>query len=256
MLVVLSPAKKLDFTPPDRRLQATAPELRKDLDLLLETTVKLTAADLKRLMGLSPSLAKLNYDRFQSFSRSIEDAQQTKQAALAFAGDTYVGFDASELDGEDLGFAQEHVRILSGLYGVLRPLDRIQPYRLEMGTKLKTPRGKNLYEFWGDRIGKALERQAKKLGTDVLVNCASNEYFAAVGSSGRKLRVVTPVFKEVRAGRAKVISFSAKRARGMMARYIVKHRLEDPRELARFDLGGYRFEHKASTDDELVFVRP
>lgn len=256
MLVVLSPAKKLDFTPSDRKLRPTSPELRKDTIELLQVAKKLKTADLKKLMSLSPQLAALNYKRFQRFAEAAQDAVETKAAALAFAGDTYVGFDAPGLDDEDLAFAQDHLRILSGLYGVLRPLDRIQPYRLEMGTKLSTERGKDLYAFWGDRIARTLEKQAARIGTNVLVNCASNEYFAAVKPDTLKLRVLTPVFKEIRGGVPKIISFSAKRARGMMARFIVQQRLVEPEGMKAFDLGGYAFNPQMSSEDEWVFVRP
>lgn len=255
MLAVLSPAKKLDFEPAPKNVKATLPTLSKQTAELLDVTRKLKPKDLKALMKLSDSLAKLNHERFQRFSSNVRKAEERKQAALAFDGDTYVGLRANEFDAADLSFAQEHLRILSGLYGLLRPLDLIQPYRLEMGTRLKTPRGGSLYEFWGDDIARALNTQAKKIGTETLVNLASNEYFAAVAPGALKPRVITAVFKEKRGSKLSVIGFSAKRGRGMMARFIVKERLDRPEGMKDFSESGYRFQPKLSGADELVFVR-
>jgi hypothetical protein len=189
-------------------------------------------------------------DRFQSFGNMAE-----KPAALAFAGDTYQGLEAASLDTEELLWAQKYLGILSGLYGLLRPLDAIQPYRLEMGSRLKNPRGKNLYEYWGDTISNALNDRAEALGSDVLVNCASQEYFGAVDLKALKPRVITPVFMEDKNGTVKIVSFYAKKARGAMARYIIQHRLTDPSALLDFDTGGYAYQPKLSEPDRPVFLR-
>jgi cytoplasmic iron level regulating protein YaaA (DUF328/UPF0246 family) len=180
----------------------------------------------------------------------------SKPAALAVAGDTYVGLEAGSLDADEMAWAQQHFRILSGLYGVLRPLDEIQPYRLEMGSRLKNPHGRNLYEFWGTQIAEALAQQARQIGTDVLVNCASQEYFGAVDLNALGLRVITPVFMEEKPDGPKVVSFYAKRARGAMARYVIQRRLTDPLALNDFDTGGYQYRSDLSEQDRPVFVRP
>ncbi|WP_170349710.1 peroxide stress protein YaaA [Ruegeria atlantica] len=253
MLVVVSPAKRLDWA--ERDVEVTQPDFQDDAIRLSKTARNLTLGDLKKLMDLSDDLARLNRDRYRAFSDS-PGAELTRPAALAFAGDTYQGLEATSLDAEEMAWAQDHLRILSGLYGVLRPLDAIQPYRLEMGSKLKTRRGKNLYEYWRDQLSKALNAQADEVGSDILVNCASQEYFGAVDLKALKLRVVTPVFMEDKAGTPKIVSFFAKKARGAMARYIVQHRLTDPKGLLDFDTGGYEYRSDLSQEDRLVFVRP
>lgn len=256
MLVVLSPAKRLDFSQVKPPIRETQPALLSDTRALMQTTRGLCARDLKRLMGLSDALAELNCARFGRFADDPKRAEETRAAVFAFRGDTYVGLSADDFDADDLRFAQDHVRILSGLYGLLRPMDRIQPYRLEMGTRLSTERGSNLYDFWGERLAKALDKQVKAVGATALVNCASQEYFAAARAERLSVPTITPVFKELRDGKAKVISFSAKRARGMMARHIVRHRLTDPRDLRGFAEDGYRFQAEGSSDRELLFLRP
>jgi cytoplasmic iron level regulating protein YaaA (DUF328/UPF0246 family) len=252
---VISPAKKLDFDPPTRRLELTAPELFKETRLLSETTSGLKASDLKRLMKLSDPLAKLNYRRFQEFDAKTSRPPGSKQAALAFDGDTYVGLRAGDLSAEQLAYAQNHLGILSGLYGILRPLDAILPYRLEMGTRLANPRGKSLYDFWGDRVAKKINARLKKIGSDILVNLASKEYFTVVDESALKARVVTPIFKEKRGKDLQIISFNAKRARGTMARFIIQNAIEREKDLESFAEDSYRFERKLSSENELVFVR-
>ena len=206
-------------------------------------------------MDLSDDLARLNRDRYRAFSDDPA-ADVTRPAALAFAGDTYQGLEATSLDAEELAWAQDHLRILSGLYGVLRPLDAIQAYRLEMGSKLKTRRGKNLYEYWRDQLSKTLNAQGQEIGSDVLVNCASQEYFGAVDPKALNLRVITPVFMEDKGGTPKIVSFFAKKARGAMARYIIQHRLTDPKGLLDFDTGGYEYRPDLSDEDKPVFLRP
>ncbi|MBY6135840.1 peroxide stress protein YaaA [Nocardioides marinus] len=252
MLVVTSPAKKLDWAERDQDM--TWPALHDDAVALAEVARALTVAELMKLMHISLDLAQLNYTRFQEFAADPA-TEATRPAVLAFAGDTYQGLEASSLDAEELAWAQDHLRILSGLYGVLRPLDAMQPYRLEMGSRLKNPRGKNLYEYWGSRISEALNEQAAATGAQVLVNCASQEYFGAVDLSALKLRVVTPVFMEDKNGTPKVVSFYAKRARGAMARYIIQHRLNDAASLKDFDAGGYAYQPDLSEPDKPVFLR-
>lgn len=252
MLVVVSPAKKLDWEPVDG--PTTAPDFQDEAVTLAETARGLSVDDLRKLMALSPNLAMLNYDRFKAFE-AAPDPDATRPAVRAFAGDTYTGLEAGSLDEEEMIWAQDHLRILSGLYGVLRPRDAIQPYRLEMGSRLKNPRGKNLYEFWGDQIANALNEQGSATGSDVLVNCASQEYFGAVDLDTLKLRVITPVFMEDKGGTPKIVSFYAKKARGSMARFIIQRRLSDPEGIKDFDLGGYAFRPDMSEGDRWVFLR-
>lgn len=249
MLVVVSPAKKMDMSPAEG-IHPTGPAFAKDAHALADVARDLSQTDLKKLMGISDDLAKLNAERFSNFGN-----QDKKPAALAFAGDTYQGLEAGSLDADELDWAQDHLRILSGLYGLLRPLDNIEPYRLEMGSRLKTEKGKSLYDYWGDRLSKALNRYADEVETNVLVNCASQEYFGAVDRDALKLRVITPTFLDTKNGKAKVISFFAKKARGAMARFIVQNRLTDPESLKEFDSGGYRYDAARSTEDEPVFIR-
>ncbi|MCU9836336.1 peroxide stress protein YaaA [Ruegeria sp. WL0004] len=253
MLVVISPAKRLDWA--ERDIAATEPAFQDDAVRLAKTARNLTLGDLKKLMGLSDDLARLNRDRFRDFA-DAPGADVTRPAALAFAGDTYQGFEAASLDPEEMDWAQQHLRILSGLYGLLRPLDAIQAYRLEMGSRLKTRRGTSLYDYWGDQLSKTLNAQAEEIGTDVLVNCASQEYFGAVDPKVLKLRVITPVFMEDKGGAPKIVSFYAKKARGAMARYIVQRRLTDPQALSEFDSGGYQYNADLSERYKPVFLRP
>lgn len=252
MLVVVSPAKRLDWA--ERPYEMTEPEFQEEAARLAGHARQLTLGKLKNLMDLSDDLAKLNRDRFRQFSdRPTDDA--TRPALYAFAGDTYQGFDAASLDAEGRKRAQSHMRILSGLYGVLRPMDAIQPYRLEMGSRLKTRRGTNLYQYWGDRIANALNAAADEIGTDTLVNCASQEYFGAVDRDALTLRVITPEFYEIKNGQAKIVSFFAKRARGAMARFIVENRVTTEEGLRDFDLGGYRFAGPSDDGSRLFFHR-
>jgi len=253
MLVVISPAKKLDWQ--NREIETTEPAFAGDAVELAKVARGLTSEDLQKLMKISADLATLNRDRFRDFA-DAPGAEETRPAAQAFAGDTYQGLEAATLDHDEMDWAQDHLRILSGLYGVLRPRDAIQPYRLEMGSRLKTPRGKSLYDWWGDRISRALNEQAKATGTDTLVNCASQEYFGAVDLKALKLRVVTPVFMEDKGGAPRIVSFYAKRARGAMARFIIQRRLADPDTLRDFDTGGYVYRPELSEADKPVFVRP
>ena len=252
MLTVISPAKYLDMAPVP--LSPTEPAFQADAVRLSKTAKNLTLGELKGLMSISDDLARLNRDRFRAFAADPL-AETVKPAAFAFNGDTYQGLEAKTLDEDDLSWAQDHLRILSGLYGLLRPLDAIQPYRLEMGSRLKTRRGKSLYDYWGDTIAKALNAQADQVGTDVLVNCASQEYFGAAEHKALKLRVITPQFLEVKDDRPRIVSFFAKRARGAMARFLIQNRLTDLDELRGFSTGGYAFDAALSEPGKPVFVR-
>lgn len=257
MLTVISPAKRLDQTPRalPGGLEPTRPVFGADAARLARLAKMLSVADLCRLMDISEPLGQLNRDRFKSYSAK-PDATKTWPAAFLFAGDTYAGLEAATMHADALRWAQGHLRILSGLYGVLRPLDAIQPYRLEMGSRLANPKGADLYGFWGDKIAKALNAQAAEAGAKVLINCASAEYFGAVDRKRLKLHVITPVFLEDRGGDAKIISFWAKKARGAMARFIADHQLTDPQDIRGFEVGGYRFAAGLSKGDAWVFLRP
>lgn len=251
MLILLSPAKNMNFDPAPGAPRATRPQFIGDTNELSKTTKALTRGKIRSLMKLSEKLADLNYERFQAF-----DGKGGKPAALAFNGDVYLGLDAKSLSGDDLKFAQDHVRILSGLYGLLRPLDGIEPYRLEMGSRLKNPRGANLYEFWGDKLGRALNAAVKAHDDPTVVNLASNEYFSAVDQKALKRRVVTPVFKEEKDGALRQLQFFAKRARGAMARWAVQNRITKADDLKRFNVDGYKFREGDSSDDLWLFTRP
>ena len=250
MLVVVSPAKRLDETPA-RAPDGTLPRFPEATGQLVETARGLDAGGLEKLMHISPKLAALNVARFGS----IGSGAGAKQVVEIFAGDTYTGLDAGTLDAEEMDYAQRHLRILSGLYGLLRPRDVIEPHRLEMGSRLANAAGRDLYAFWGDRIAGALVADAAAAGTGVLVNCASVEYFTAADRPALALRVITPTFLEDRPEGPRVMSFWAKQARGAMARFIVQTRLRDPGALAEFDAGGYRYQPDMSTPDRPVFLR-
>lgn len=253
MLTVISPAKRLDFAPVDMHA-ATDPTFQKDAHTLAKVARKLSSGDLQRLMKISEPLAKLNVERFKAFvAAPPEDA--TKPAALAFDGDTYQGLEAGTLQEADMAFAQRRLRILSGLYGLLRPMDRIQPYRLEMGSRLETRRGKTLYEFWGKKIAKTLNEDAEAEGAETLLNCASQEYFGSVDRTALKLTVIEPVFLERKEGRERVVSFFAKKARGAMARFVIENRVENIQDLKGFCAGGYKHQAQASDARRLVFAR-
>ena len=255
MLVVISPAKKLDWA--ERDVATSTPDFLDNAAQLVKAARGLSVSDLKSLMSLSENLATLNRDRFQSYVEAPE-VDLTRPAALAFAGDTYQGLEADSLNADEMAFAQDHLRILSGLYGVLRPLDAIQPYRLEMGSRLKTERGKNLYEYWGSALSEALNSQAGSTGSNVLVNCASQEYFGAVDLKALNLRVITPQFMEDKGdGKGpKIVSFYAKKARGAMARFVMQNRINTAEGLLDFDTGGYAHMPELSKPDVPVFLRP
>ncbi len=254
MLALVSPAKKLDFSTLDRPLAHTEPAFAGDTGKLVKAARRLGRGKLQRLMKLSDSLGELNYRRFRDFAEEATP-HNAKQAALAFAGDTYAGLDAASLDADDLAYAQGHLRILSGLYGLLRPLDLIQPYRLEMGSRLGTRRGADLYGFWGDKLARAIDTEVADHPSPVVVYLASAEDFKAAQAESLRARVVTPVFKEEKNGMARVIGFVAKRARGAMARRMITNRIEAPDELKSFTGGGYRYRDQLSDAHTWVFTR-
>lgn len=254
MLTVLSPAKTLDYESPLATEVHSTPDFLDDAETLIGELRELSPPRVSELMGISPRLGDLNFGRYLNWHRPFTP-DNARQAVLAFKGDVYTGLAADELSEKDLKWAQDHLRILSGLYGLLRPLDLMQPYRLEMGTRLANSRGKNLYEFWGDRITSALNQCLAQQPSPVLVNLASNEYFSAVQKKKLDGDVITPVFRDWKNGRYKVISFYAKKARGMMANHIIRHRLTDPAGLRDFADGGYRFDEGLSSAREWVFLR-
>ncbi len=255
MLMLLSPAKAMNFDDAPGAPAPTKPTLTKHLAELAGITSKLSRADIKKLMGISDNLADLNYQRFQAFKTKGRIAG-AKQAALTFAGDVYRGFDAGTLKKGDLEFAQDHLRILSGLYGLLRPLDGIQPYRLEMGSRLKNPRGANLHAYWGPVIAGELDKSVKSHDDPTIVCLASNEYAKAVDRKALKSRFIMFNFKEVKDGKARAMMIFVKQARGMMARWAVEKRITRAEDLKKFTVGGYKFSKSLSSDDEWVFTRP
>ncbi len=254
MLIVISPAKKLDYDTPAKTKKFTMPGFLDDSQELISNLRNYSAMDLAELMHLSMKLAELNFDRYYQWKRDYGEAD-AKQCLLAFKGDVYTGMDAESFTARDLDFAQSHLRILSGLYGLLRPLDLMMPYRLEMGTRLVNGRGKNLYEFWGDIITDAVNKQLKAQNDDILVNLASNEYFKSVKPKKVAGRIITPQFKEQKNGQYKMIGIYAKKARGLMSRYILLNRLKDPEEIKSFDYEVYRFNEALSAADNWVFTR-
>ena len=251
MLTVISPAKRLNMTSPQTDVGATEPEFATDALRLAKVARGLSVEDICALMDISPALGKLNHARFKAFRADVPG----QPAAFTFDGDTYAGLEARTMEPDALLWAQGHLRILSGLYGLLRPLDAIQPYRLEMGSKLANSKGTDLYAYWGSKIAKALNDLATQQGARALINCASAEYFGAVDPKVLKLAVVTPIFLEERNGEAKIVSFWAKKARGAMARFISQHHLTDPADLRGFNLGGYTYNSKHSDTTRLVFLR-
>lgn len=254
MLFLLSPAKALDYETPPVTQTFTQPLFVPQAAELIEVLRDKSPQDIAELMDLSDQLAGLNVARYQAW-RPEFDTRNAKQAVLAFNGDVYEGLEAKTLDEAALGWLQQHVCILSGLYGVLRPLDLMQPYRLEMGTRLVTAKGKNLYQFWGAQIAQYLNERALAEVSPVVVNLASEEYFKSVDRKSLKPAVVSCVFEEYKGGKYKVISFNAKRARGLMARWAVLHKAKKPEDLLAFDSEGYAFDQAASEPDRLVFRR-
>jgi cytoplasmic iron level regulating protein YaaA (DUF328/UPF0246 family) len=254
MLLVISPAKTLDYESTLPRHRPTQPAFLEEAETLVAVLRKQSRPQLAELMDLSENLADLNWRRYREWSPPFTE-DNARAALFAFKGDVYTGFDLPSYGAAELKFAQKHLRILSGLYGLLRPLDLIQPYRLEMGTALKTKAGKNLYEYWGDRLTAAVNAALKRSGDATLVNLASKEYFSALQPAQVAGRVVTPVFKDMKKDGYRIVSFFAKKARGLMCDYAIRHALEEPEALKRFDGGGYEYRPDLSDESEWVFTR-
>lgn len=254
MLIVVSPAKKLDYDTPAKTKQSTMPDFLDQSQILIDRLRQFSAMDIAELMHLSMKLAELNFDRYADWSLPLT-TDNAKQAMFAFKGDVYTGLDAESFSAADIKFAQKHFRMLSGLYGLLRPLDLMFPYRLEMGTKLENERGKNLYEFWGNIITDAINKQLKASKSEHLINLASNEYFKSVKTKDINAEIITPAFKEYKNGEYKMIGIYAKRARGLLSRYIIQNQLSDPEDIKNFDIDGYKFNKKLSKGNNWVFTR-
>ena len=254
MLIVLSPAKSLDYKTPVKVKTTTLPEFVSESAKLIADLKKLAPQDVSKLMGLSDQLAVLNVGRYRDWSKKFTEAN-SKPAIYAFDGDVYDGFDVRTLDAKAVAFAQEHIRILSGLYGALRPLDLMQAYRLEMGASFKNARGKDLYAFWGGRVTDSLKKVLEKDKKPVLLNLASEEYFKVLQPKDLGCPVIAPIFQDAKDGKYKIISFYAKRARGLMARYVVENRITDPADLKGFNLDGYKYYAAESKPDKPIFRR-
>lgn len=255
MITLLSPAKTLDYDTIDKvEGGLTEPQFATQTNQLIRILKKKKVAEIQDLMHISDSLAHLNRDRYKSFSKTYTH-ENSKSAIMAFKGDVYTGLDAETLTTDDLLYANNHLRILSGLYGLLRPFDRMQPYRLEMGTRLENKKGTNLYHFWGDQITKAVNKDLQHLESDTVVNLASNEYYKSIDKKKLKAKIIEIDFREDKDGTYKFVSFFAKKARGSMARYIVENRIVDSSDLRGFDYDGYRYEESASSEGHLLFVR-
>lgn len=254
MLMVISPAKTLDFESPAKTKQSTTPDFLEQSQQLINELQLLSPADISSLMNISEKLGNLNYERFLNWHTPF-NADNAKQAVLAFKGDVYTGLDAESFSAADFKFSQKHLRILSGLYGLLRPLDLIQPYRLEMGTRFANQAGDNLYQFWGEQLTAAINTQLKKSKTTVLLNLASNEYFKVLQPKSINADIITPVFKDFKNGKYKIISFYAKKARGLMSAYVIKNHITEVEVIKNFDIDGYRYNAEMSTAKDWVFIR-
>ncbi|MFT6625645.1 MAG: cytoplasmic iron level regulating protein YaaA (DUF328/UPF0246 family) [Cycloclasticus sp.] len=254
MFLVISPAKTLDFETPAHTQQHSLPAFLPDSEELIEQLKSLSPSDVSSLMGISEKLGALNSNRFLQW-RVPFTPENSKQALLAFKGDVYEGLNANALSEEDLNWANQHLRILSGLYGLLKPLDLIQPYRLEMGTRFENLRGKNLYEFWGEHITQKINKEMASEQNPVLINLASNEYFKSIKAKQLTADIITPVFKDWKNDKYKIISFYAKKARGLMSAYIIKNRIKNPEDIKNFNTSGYAFCAEQSNGNEWVFLR-
>ena len=254
MITVISPAKKLSDECHAYEADHSQPAYLVKSSELVDQLKSYEPSYLQSLMGISEKLSVLNWERYQSWNPSFS-SNNSRQAFFTFKGDTYTGLDADTLSSEDLSFSQNHTRILSGLYGVLKPLDLIMPYRLEMGTKIENKFGKNLYDFWGNELVADLEKDLSNHDSRYIVNCASVEYFKSIDKDSLNGKVITPVFKEIKEGKARIVSFFAKKARGMMARYIIQNQINDPDQIRKFDLGGYEYNDSLSNTMEPVFTR-
>ncbi len=254
MLIVISPAKTLDYKTPAHSSTFSQPDLLDHAQELIDQLRDLAPADIARLMSVSDNIASLNAARFEAWQQPFT-VDNAKQAVLAFKGDVYTGLDAQTLSEQQLAFAQDHLRILSGLYGLLRPLDLMQAYRLEMGSRFANHRGKDLYAFWGNIITDKLNEELVKQNSQTLINLASNEYFKSVNKKKLNAEIITPVFKDKKNGQYKIISFYAKKARGLMSRYIIDHGIDNPAELKAFNYGGYSFDDSLSDSNTWTFTR-
>jgi len=254
MLIVVSPAKTLDYDTPAKTKIHTTPDFLKDSQQLIKILRGFSPIDISELMNVSSKIADLNFDRYKSWTTNFTE-KNAKQAVLAFKGDVYTGLDAESFSAKDFKFAQQHLRVLSGLYGLLRPLDLMKPYRLEMGTKLNNARGKNLYEFWGSEITQALNVQLKKIKSDYLINLASNEYFKSVKPKELNGEIITPAFKDYKAGQYKMIGVYAKKARGTLSRFIIQNQLTEPENIKDFNGDGYKFNKTLTKGNNWVFTR-
>ena len=255
MLLVISPAKSLDFSVQTDINSLSVPPFLNDSQILIEQLKKLRPEELSKLMNISAKLSELNYERFIKWHLPFTP-ENAKPALFVFKGDVYQGMDVDTFSKEDVDYANKQLRILSGLYGVLKPLDMIQEYRLEMGTKLQNPRGKNLYEFWGDKITEEINAAIKQSrGEKVLINLASNEYFKSINTKKLNYEIITPVFKDYKNGQFKIISFYAKKARGLMSRFIIQNKIEKAIDIKAFNLDNYQYNHELSKEKEWVFTR-
>ncbi len=254
MLILISPAKSLDFETKSTTNSFSEAPFLDDSQRLINELKKLSIDDISNLMEISPKLAQLNFERFIKWQLPF-NTSNAKQAILAFKGEVFTSIDTYSLSEKELQTAQSNLRILSGLYGILKPLDLIQPYRLEMGKKLETSKGKNLYDFWGDKITNEINRTLEEKNDKFLINLASNEYFKAVDNKKIKAKILTPTFKDAKNGQYKVVSFFAKKARGLMTKFIIQNQIIDPEHLKAFDSEGYIFNPRFSNDTELVFTR-
>ena len=254
MLIVISPAKTLDYTTPPQTRTFTVPDYLEDAQLLIERARRYSALDIAELMQVSMKIAELNFERFAEWHMPFTP-DNAKQAVLAFKGDVYTGLDAQTFSAADFKFAQNHLRILSGLYGLLRPLDLMQPYRMEMGRRIDTERGRNLYEFWGSKITEGLNRQLHRLNSPYLINLASGEYFKAVKPKALDGEIITPEFRDWKNGQYKMLGVYAKKARGQLSRFVIQNQLTEPEALKAFNGDGYRFNEAMSSGSHWVFTR-
>ncbi|MBO1922896.1 peroxide stress protein YaaA [Thiomicrorhabdus sp. 6S3-12] len=254
MLMLVSPAKSLDEKTPVQTATATQFQFAEEAKELIEQLQQLGPVEIGQLMSISEKLSELNYQRFQEWTYPFAE-DRAKQSAWLFKGDVYQGLDAYSLDQESIDYLQKHLRILSGLYGLLKPCDLMLPYRLEMGTKFANHKGKDLYQFWGAKLSESLNRDLQAQGSKTIVNLASNEYFKAIDKKALNGRIITPIFKDWKGGKYKIISFHAKKARGLMARYAADHKLEEAEGLKYFDYQGYGFEPEMSNETDWVFTR-
>lgn len=255
MIILLSPAKTLDYEESDIDISYTVPSLLSKSKILIENLKNKEATEISDLMNISEKLALLNSERYKSWKGLKKVSNNSKPAIFVFKGDVYQGLDIGSFNKEDLEYSQNHLRLLSGLYGLLRPLDIIEPYRLEMGTKLKTNEGKNLYEFWDQRISDSIMNDLKSLKSNTVINLASNEYFSSVKSIEKNTNIISPAFKDLSKGKYKIISFYAKKARGLMASWILKNKIEAGEDLVNFNLDGYSYSEENSSQNSPVFLR-